>query len=445
MKTFSRPLPRSFLSRALPCLLGLCLLCAAPASRAELEIIITQGVDQALPIAVLPFQWTEPSALPPMDVANVIRNDLIRSGHFHAPKFAAPNDYPNDTENVDFARWHDQGMQHVLFGKLRKSPAGGYEIDFRLVDILHQKQLLGFRAPAKKSQLRWVAHQIADLVFEKLTGIPGAFATRIAYITVRKQGQRKIHALQIADSDGHNPQILLESTQPLLSPNWSPDGRKLAYVSFETKNSAVYVQDIYTGARDRVSAERGINSAPAFSPDGSRLAMTLSHEGNPDIHVLFLRSGTLKRLTRHPAIDTEPTWSPDGETIAFTSDRAGGPQIYSIPARGGSVQRVSFEGKYNARPEFSPDGKYLAMVHGAGGGYRIAALELSSRYLHVLTSARQDESPDFAPNSNMIIYATRSGNTAHLAAVAVDGSVQQQLHTQIGEVREPSWGPFLKP
>ncbi|MHC8441189.1 MAG: Tol-Pal system beta propeller repeat protein TolB [Candidatus Eutrophobiaceae bacterium] len=423
-------------------ILLLLLLCIESAQvRADLEIIITKGVDHALPIAVLPFESEASHAAPPLDISRIIRADLIRSGHFSAPDFIAPKPYPQNAESVDFAAWHDKGMAHILVGNTRKSQGNLHEVDFRLVDILHQKQLLGFRISAKESQLRWAAHQIADIVFKKLTGIEGSFATRIAYITVRKNKGRKIHALHISDSDGHNPQILLKSTQPLLSPSWSPDGRKLAYVSFETKNSAIYVQDIYTGTRDQISSEPGINSSPAFSQDGTRLAMTLSKQGNPDIYVLYLKSRVLKRLTTHPAIDTEATWSPDGETIAFTSNRGGSPQIHTIPASGGRVKRLSFEGKYNARPRFSPDGKRIALVHSQGGAYRIAILELGSQYLQVLTDGRLDESPSFAPNGNMIVYATRSGSTAHLAAVAVDGSVQQQLRSQVGDVQEPVWGP----
>lgn len=423
------------------------LLPATRTAHGELEIIITRGVEQALPIAIIPFSWAGPTPAAPLDVAGLIRANLVRSGYFKAMDEVDLPQRPHDRESVNFGDWRRLGMEYLLLGQARADNRGNFEIDFRLFDVFRGQQLLGLRVPVNSGQLRWATHQIADLVFEKLTGIRGAFATRIAYITVRTDRSRKLHSLHVADSDGYNSRVLLESTQPLLSPNWSPDGSRLAYVSFETKNSAVYMQDIYSGAREQIAAGPGINSAPAFSPDGSRLAMTLSREGNPDIYILFLKSRILKRLTYHPAIDTEPSWSQDGNTLAFTSDRGGSPQIYTVDvnAERAAPRRLSFEGAYNARPIYSPDGKYLAMVHGTGRSYRIAVLDLDSGYLNVLTDSGQDESPSFAPNSSMVMYATRSGSTAHLAAAAVDGGIQQQLRSPDAEVREPAWGPFLKP
>ena len=284
------------------------------------------------------------------------------------------------------------------------------------------------------------ARKVADIIYEKLTGTRGAFATRIAYITVSGKGDNKTHRLEIADADGYNSQVLLKSGEPLLSPRWSPDGRRVAYVSFEGKNSAVYVQDVYSGKRRAVASHSGINSAPAWSPDGKKLALTLSKDGNPEIYILHLENNLLQRVTNNGAIDTEATWAPDGKTIYFTSDRGGSPQIYSA-SLSGPVERITFEGGYNARPALSPDGKKLAMVRG-GNGYQIAVKDLKSGRSQILTDGQLDESPSFAPNGGMIIYATTLGQNGVLAAVSADGQVTQRLEATRGDVREPDWGPF---
>ena len=318
-----------------------------------------------------------------------------------------------------------------------------YDIEFRLIDVYKGKQLSGFRIPATRNQLRRTAHQISDIVFEKLTGIRGAFNTRVAYITVRRpEKNKKLYSLQIADADGYNPQILLESPEPLLSPAWSPDGKKLAYVSFESRNSAIYVQDVRSGQREKVASNEGINSAPAWSPDGTRLALTLSKGGDPEVFILHLSTGTLQQVTRNRAIDTEPSWSPDGSKLAFTSDRGGGPQIYEVKLPDSRPKRLTFNGIYNARPRYSPDGKSMVMIHGEKKRYRIALLDLASGSLNVLTESRLDESPSFSPNGAMIMYATTVYRGTELAAVSADGSVHQRLALQDGEVREPAWGPF---
>jgi TolB protein len=328
---------------------------------------------------------------------------------------------------------------------VRPVEAGRYLVQFQLIDILGGKVLLGERYQVGgEGSLRRLAHQIADIIFEKLTGQRGAFSTRIAYVTVNRDvGNRFPYVLNVADSDGYSPQPIVRSPEPILSPAWSPDARKLAYVSLEGRRSQVYVQDVATGTRERVSASPGINSAPAWSPDGQYLAMTLSKDGNPEIYLLSLATGALQRITNNPAIDTEAAWAPDGRSIVFTSDRGGSPQIYRASPGGGPAERLTFEGSYNARASFSPSGRVLAVVHRAAGRFRIAALDLTTGALRVLTEGALDESPSVAPNGSMVIYATRSGGRGVLAAVSMDGQVHQRLVATEGEVREPAWSPFI--
>ncbi len=423
-------------------LAALLLILSQPAL-AVLNITITQGMKEALPIAVVPFGWNGAPGTEPIDMNVTIANDLARSGRF---KPMEPKDMPQrpvNFQDINFHDWQLLGMENLVVGNLKARPDGGFDVEFRLVDVYHGTQIAGFRIPAARSQLRRTAHRISDIIFEKLTGIRGAFDTRIAYITVEQTAKgKKMFALQIADADGFDPKVLVKSPQPLMSPAWSPDGSHLAYVSFEDNRSVVYVQDVVTGQRERIAAHPGINSAPAFSPDGTQLALTLSKDGNPEIYILDLSSRSLRRITHDRAIDTEPTWSPDGTQIAFTSDRGGTPQIYEISVNGGSAKRLTFNGSYNARPRFSPDGKSIAMVHGQGGAYHIAVLNLKSGRLDVITNGRLDESPSFAPNGSMIIYSTIEPTGSVLAAVSVDGRVHQRLALQTGEVEEPAWGPF---
>lgn len=412
-----------------------------PKTSQAFEIVIDKGIENALPIAVVPFDWNQAANVPPEDVAQVVRQDLLRSGRFNAiPPEEMPSK-PTSFDAINFSDWRRIGMENVVVGEVEQLNDGNYEVTFRLVDVYRGTQVAGYSIRTRKEQLRYTAHQVADIIYEKLTGMRGAFATRIAYITVTGQGDKKTHKLEIADADGYNPQVLLTSQQPLMSPRWSPNGRQLAYVSFEDKNSAVYVQNVYTGQRRAVASHSGINSAPTWSPDGEKLALTLSKDGNPEIYILHLDNNLLQRVTNNGAIDTEATWAPDGKSLYFTSDRGGSPQIYQTGINGDSVKRVTYEGSYNARPALSPDGKKLAMVRG-GSGYQIAVKDLESGRNQVLTDGNLDESPSFAPNGSMIIYATTVGENGVLAAVSVDGQVSQRLEATRGDVREPDWGPF---
>ncbi len=412
------------------------------ASADPLTIEITQGVEGALPVAVVPFGWTAPGAAPE-DLAAIIGADLTRSGRFRVLDRSDMLSRPQFGTEPDFRDWRVLGMEDLVVGQLEPQGAGGYLARFQLFDVFRGQQIIGYSLPTGARDLRSAAHRIADMIYKALTGDPGAFDTRIAYVTsIRGPDGKDEVTLEVADADGYNPQPIVSSGEPLMSPAWSPDGKRLAYVSFEQRRPAIYVQEVLSGGRRRVSAFPGINGAPAWSPDGRRLALTLSKDGNPDIYVMDLATGQVRPLTtQHYAIDTEPSWSPDGRWIAFTSDRGGGPQIYEIPVDGGAVRRLTFEGNYNATPRFSPDGKSLALVTRVGGNFRIGLLDLKSGSLRVLTNGSLDESPSFAPNGSMIIYATKVGGQGELAEVSVDGRVHERLTQRAGDVREPSWSP----
>ncbi len=417
------------------------LLVAVQSAHAVLEIEITQGVEGALPIAVVAFAgdtYTAPEA-----VETIVRNDLGRSGFFDVLDKQKFPQVVSDPSQLDFQAWRNTGVESVLLGKITHAGGDQYKVEFQLIDLIRKKRLLGNVIPAGTKNVRKVGHKISDLVFEALTGIRGAFSTRVAYVsTVNKGTGNQKYVLQIADADGFNARTIFSSSKQILSPAWSPDGSRLAYVSFESGNSSIYVQDIIQGTRAKVSAKKGINSAPAWSPDGRHLALTLSAGGSPDIYVLDLGAKNLKRLTSGPAIDTEPCWMPDGKSLLFTSNRSGGPQIYQVSANGGKAQRLTFDGKYNAAADVSADGKYMTLVNNSGNGYRIAIMDMQSNAMRVISNGGLDESPSFAPNGSMIMYATADQGRGVLAAVSADGRVKQKLRLTEGDVREPSWSPY---
>jgi len=414
----------------------------APA-RAELTIEITEGVTDPIPIAIVPFGWSGVDQAP-IDVADVVAADLQRSGRFRPMAPSDMVDLPTKASDVAPDDWRLLRNDFVVVGELQPGAPGQYVIHYALVNVLNGQKLLEYSQPAATSSLRAASHRVSDRIFEKLTGIPGAFSTRVAYVSVLGQGASARHQLIVADADGVNPHVVTQSAEPIMSPAWSPDGQNLAYVSFENRMAAVYVQLLRTGERRRVSARAGINGAPAWSPDGKRLALTLSHkDGNLDVYVLGLNDQTLTRITDDNAIDTEPAWSPDGKSLYFTSDRSGAPQIYRVGLGAGErAQRVTFEGSYNARPRVSPDGTQLAMVTLDRGSYRIAVMSLRNNSTRVLTQGALDESPSFAPNGAVLIYGTQDKGRGVLATVSVDGSVHQRIAAEQGDIREPIWSPL---
>ena len=429
---------------------GLLALLAAGVAHAQLRIEVTSGVSDPVPIAIVPFAAAADAApaLALAEPASIVQRDLEGSGRFRAlarDSIATPA-APGDRLNIE--EWRAKGVDYVLLGRVSRVAAAQFAIDFELVATTGGQRLLAERVVFESSiaRARNAAHRIADRVYERIVGVRGAFATRVAYVSVDGQPPRQSYQLIVADTDGEGARIALESRLPLMSPAWSPDGEALAYVSFEAGVSAVYVQQLRSGQRSRVSIRAGVNGAPAWSPDGKKLALTLSGSGgNLDIYVLELASQSLTRITDDQGIDTEAAWSPDGAALYFTSDRSGAPQIYRLtPGTGERPQRITFGVAYAGRPRISPDGRQLALVIGEAGSYKIAVQDLASGELRPLTRGRLDESPSFAPNGALLIYAGRERSAGVLATVSVDGLTGQRLKADRGEVREPAWGPFLR-
>jgi TolB protein len=417
---------------------------AAMPAHAQLKIEITSGVTDPVPIAVVSFARAVP-ADGGLDVAQVVQHDLAGSGRFRTLSGQRlPSATPTRAEDVVAADWKNAGADYVVVGRVTAIENGQLAVDFDLVNSLTGQKVVSQRFVGIPTALRNAAHRVSDVIYEKVLGVRGAFATRIAYVAVEGEPPTQSYQLVVADADGENQRLILQSRFPLMSPAWSPDGQWLAYVSFESKRSAVFVQLVRTGERRQVSARAGINGAPAWSPDGKKLALTLGGgSGNPDIYVLDLATQNLTRITDDPAVDTEPVWTPDGRSLYFTSDRAGGPQIYRIGVNPNDrPKRITFNGNYNARPRLSPDGTQLAMVTLDNGNYRIAVQDVASGNIRVLSHGRLDESPSFAPNGAMLIYSEREGTHGSLASVSVDGLTGLRLKAEQGEVREPAWGPF---
>ena len=412
-------------------------------AQAQLRLDITRGVENAVPIAVVPFGGEATGTA--TDVSAIIAADLERSGRFAPLPRAQMVDQPRPGDPIRFSDWRLLKTDYLVVGQV-DAQGSDTTVKYELHNVVTGQRLLGESRSAPSKALRMTAHRAADRIFEQLTGIRGAFATRVAYVSVDGRPPAQRYRLMVADADGYGAVRIAESTEPLMSPAWSPDGRMLAYVSFEGKASAIYVQQVSSGERRRVSARAGINGAPAWSPDGHKLALTLSRDGNLDIYTLDLGSQTLTRVTSDESIDTEPAWALDGRSIYFTSDRSGGPQIYQVALdEARRAERVTFEGSYNARPRLSPDGTQLGMVTLDHGAYRIGTFDLKSRTVRVLSTSQQDESPSFAPNGAALIYGTKQGGRGALAIVSADGRYQQLLSSDSGDVREPAWSPFLTP
>jgi len=412
--------------------------CAAlfvPLAQAQLSIEITGAGTQRLPVAIADFGGERGFA---QALTSVVRSDLERSGLFQlvdtTGKVLDENTAPN------YAEWKSRGADALAVGSLAALPDGNYETRYRLHDTQKQVAIAGQALAHSSGQIRTTAHRIADSIYEKLTGERGIFSTRIAYV-VKSAGR---YELQIADADGNAPQAALASREPIISPAWSPDGGKLAYVSFEAKKPVVYVHDLATGRRHIAANFKGSNSAPAWSPDGKKLAVVLTKDGSSQLYLLNVDGSGVMRIASSSGIDTEPQFSPDGEFIYFTSDRGGSPQIYRQPVAGGAAQRITFEGNYSVTPRLSPDGKRMTFVTRDSGRFHVTVMDLASRQTQVLTDTAKDESPSFAPNGRMILFATEVGGRGVLAAVSTDGRVKQRLTVQAADVREPAWGPFSK-
>ena len=437
----------------------------AYSANAEVQIYITEGRDDARPVAVVPFKFESASEVkvePPHDFAKIIANDLERSGKFKPVETAELPQTPNQITDIDIDAWKELGVDGVVYGIVKETAPGKYMVSYDLIDPYNDKAVMESSIPSgsyplvdqsfhlmvlktklvNSDNFRWAAHIAADEIYEALTGERGAFATQIAYVQVDRLAT-KPYNLNVADSDGFNQTNVFSSKKPIMSPTWSPDGNKLAYVSFENGRSEIFIQTIASGQRELIASYKGFNSAPAWSPDGTKLAMVLSKDGNPELYVMDLASKRLTRLTRHYAIDTEPSWNPDGKSLIFTSDRGGKPQIYSVSLAGGDAERVTFEGRYNAGAEFAPDGKTIVMVHQNNGNFHVAAQDIDTGNLTVLTKTSLDESLSVAPNSSMIIFSTVDGRQKVLSAVSMDGRFKARLPANVGEVKAPAWSPYI--
>ncbi|MDH5736889.1 MAG: Tol-Pal system beta propeller repeat protein TolB [Gammaproteobacteria bacterium] len=416
------------------------LILLASSTQAELRIEVTKGVDNALRVAIVPFDWRERDALPE-NVSAIITNDLKFSGRFETLPVEQMLSMPHRQDQIFFRDWRLLKVEYVLIGRLTRV-GEGVQVNYELYDVHNQSLMLSEAIAGSDKALRDMAHHVSDVMYEKLTGIEGVFSTRIMYVTARGAFNNQTFALNIADADGHRARQLFSSKEPIMSPDWSPDGKKVTYVSYERDSKpAIYLHHLETGRKEQLTNFPGLNGAPSFSPDGKQLAMVLSKGGNPDIYVLDLATRALRRVTRHREIDTEPDWTSDGSAIVFTSNRGAQPQIYRVFLDNLRVERLTYEGDYNARARMLPDNNSLVMVHRREGIFHISLLDMQRRRLFVLTETSLDESPSVAPNGSMLIYATKQNGKDILAAVAIDGGVKFNLPAIEGDVREPAWSP----
>ncbi|TWE02221.1 TolB protein [Pseudomonas sp. AG1028] len=407
-------------------------------------LVISTGTDRATPIAVVPFGWQGGNVLPE-DISTIVGNDLRNTGVFEPIPRQNMISLPTQASELIFRDWKALGAQYVLVGNIVPNGAR-LQVQYALFNVATEQQVMTGTVGGGTDQLRDMAHYIADQSFEKLTGVKGAFSTRMLYVTAERFGVNNTrYTLQRSDYDGARAVTLLQSREPILSPSFASDGKRIAYVSFEQKRPRIFVQNVDTGRREQITNFEGLNGAPAWSPDGSKLAFTLSRDGNPEIYVMDMGSRNLRRITNNSAIDTEPFWGKDGQTIYFTSDRSGKPQIYKTNINSGAVDRVTFVGNYNANPKLSADEKTLVMIHRQDGYtvFKVAAQDLERGNLRILSDTSLDESPTVAPNGTMIIYATRQQGRGVLMLASTNGRVRLPLPTAQGEVREPSWSPFL--
>jgi TolB protein len=426
--------------------------CLWGSAQAQINIEITQGVARGIPVAVVPFALsgqidplTGAVVSPPHDVAQIVNSDLARSGEFDAIPQDRYLSFPSKPEDVRFKDWRVSKAEALVIGEIHSLGNDTYSIEARGYDVFREKMVVGRRFDEVPGNLlRKVSHQIADYIYEAMTGRPGAFDTQIAYVTVERLGQGLANNfLRVADSDGYGPRTIFQSSNSIISPSWSPDATRLAYVTFEANRSQIMVQHVHSGERNVVASFKGINGAPAWSPDGNFLAYTSSTSGNADIYIMDMTTRTRQQITKHWAIDTEAAWSPDGQSLVFTSDRSGNPHIYRIDRDGSGLERLTFNGKYNARASYSPNGQSLVMISRPDKQFHVAIMDLATGEQKSLTGGEVSlvESPSFAPNGAMILYAAQKQYNGILAAVSADGRVKQELRFQNGDVKEPAWSP----
>ncbi|MGI2027078.1 Tol-Pal system beta propeller repeat protein TolB [Endozoicomonas acroporae] len=435
------------------CLLFCCLLWGMSA-QAELVIEVTQGNDQAVSMAVSPFSWTGGKVLPE-DPAAIIDNDLKLSGLFKALPRTSMLSFPASEPEVYYRDWRLLGVSYLVTGQVTHSGTG-YTVNYQLYDVVRGKRIAKGGFTGNSAQLREMAHRISDVVYEKITGLKGDFSTRILYVTAqRHDAERTDYQLNYADADGKRNRKVFSSNEPILSPSWSPDGTRVTYVSFEQGRPAIYMQELATGVRKKLTGFKGLNNSPVWAPNGKSIAMVLSKDGNPDIYILDLATNKISNVSTHYAIDTEPDWMPDGNSLVFTSNRGGSPQVYqqevSRKSDGefittGKPRRLTFEGRFNARAKVFPDGKSLALVHKGEGAadFNIAVLDLDTDRLRLLTSSSLEDSPSIAPGGRRLIYSVQGGKNGELGIVSADGRVKQRLPSAKGDVREPAWGPAIE-